>query len=365
MANFGTGYLQGMQIAQMRRQKRRGEQLEQLSKQYFQQPSPSSLSEIATLDPARAMQIAEFQHTQQKIEQLPQQQQIIEGAQLSATILNTPQQARPLAYQRGLAMAEERGIDVSGMPKQYNQEAEFMLRDVINQARDIEKILEPREEPERKITKDIMGRQRYVDTGKLVFPEVKETIKPEALQKQEEKLFKRTQDIRKEYTKESSEFIDTRNSYNRVIASAEKPSAAGDIALLYNYMKMLDPRSTVREGEFATAQNAGAVPDWIRSRYNKVTKGEMLSENIRSDFLDRADKLYTTQEKTQKKLEKQYRNIAKKAGVDEEQAIIDLYRETEKEAKPAVQLDEADPRVQEALRQGYTREEIQQYLGSR
>ena len=38
------------------------------------------------------------------------------------------------------------------------------------------------------------------------------------------------------------------------------PDAAGDMALIFSYMKMLDPNSTVREGEYATAQDAGSIP---------------------------------------------------------------------------------------------------------
>jgi hypothetical protein len=35
-------------------------------------------------------------------------------------------------------------------------------------------------------------------------------------------------------------------------------------------MKMLDPTSVVREGEFATAQNAASIPIKIVNMYNKA-----------------------------------------------------------------------------------------------
>jgi len=87
-------------------------------------------------------------------------------------------------------------------------------------------------------------------------------------------------------------YIDIRDSYNRIIASAKDPSAAGDMALIFNYMKVLDPGSTVREGEFATAQNSAGVPEIIRAQYNKVMSGKRLSTSQRDDFVDRAKKLY-------------------------------------------------------------------------
>jgi hypothetical protein len=38
-------------------------------------------------------------------------------------------------------------------------------------------------------------------------------------------------------------------------------TAASDVALLFNFMKMLDPKSIVRESEFKTAQNMGSLPE--------------------------------------------------------------------------------------------------------
>lgn len=61
-------------------------------------------------------------------------------------------------------------------------------------------------------------------------------------------------------------------------------SAAGDMALIYNYMKVLDPGSAVKEGEYATAEKAGSVPDAIVNLYNKAREGEFLTEKQRADF---------------------------------------------------------------------------------
>ena len=70
-------------------------------------------------------------------------------------------------------------------------------------------------------------------------------------------------------------------------------SAAGDISFIYQYMKMLDPGSVVREGEFATAQNAAGVPERISNMYNRALKGTRLSPAQRQEFLATADQLAT------------------------------------------------------------------------
>ena len=78
------------------------------------------------------------------------------------------------------------------------------------------------------------------------------------------------------------------SAYGRIITSAKEPTAAGDLALIFNYMKMLDPGSTVREGEFANAQNAGGVDTRARSLYNNIREGTRLTAGQRDDFAKRA-----------------------------------------------------------------------------
>lgn len=96
--------------------------------------------------------------------------------------------------------------------------------------------------------------------------------------------------LRSEYEGATKEYRDVKSAYGRVLAS--QPTAAGDLSLIFNYMKMLDPGSAVREGEFANAQNAGSVSTAIRNIYNKMVSGERLSESQRNMFSGQAKSLY-------------------------------------------------------------------------
>lgn len=60
----------------------------------------------------------------------------------------------------------------------------------------------------------------------------------------------------------------------RDIAQADP---AGQMALIFSFMKSLDPSSTVREGEYANAENTRGVPDTIRNWYNKMQSGTFLT----------------------------------------------------------------------------------------
>tara|TARA_R110000751_G_scaffold307812_1_gene431830 strand:- start:19235 stop:20467 length:1233 start_codon:yes stop_codon:yes gene_type:complete len=131
-------------------------------------------------------------------------------------------------------------------------------------------------------------------------------------------------DLRKEFVKAQGDFIKVRDAFGRIRASASDPSAAGDLALIFNYMKVLDPGSTVREGEFATAQNAGGVGQQILGIYNRVNNGERLTESQRSDFLARARKLYSEQERFFERDVDTYRGLAEQYGFDPSRVVPDI-----------------------------------------
>jgi hypothetical protein len=64
-----------------------------------------------------------------------------------------------------------------------------------------------------------------------------------------------------------------------------EPSGAGDMALVFSFMKMLDPGSVVREGEFKTA--AGMNPQYLyfARKWNKFMEGEMFTTKDRLAFI--------------------------------------------------------------------------------
>jgi len=104
--------------------------------------------------------------------------------------------------------------------------------------------------------------------------------------------FKKEKDIRGEFSKETKTFVDINDAYGRIQASGKDPSAAGDLSLIFNYMKMLDPGSVVRESEFATAAASGSLGDRFIAVGTKILKGERLAPAQRADFMNRAGMLY-------------------------------------------------------------------------
>lgn len=128
-------------------------------------------------------------------------------------------------------------------------------------------------------------------------------------------------DLRKEFDALNKDFRDIEGSYVRIQKAAEMPTAAGDIAMVFNYMKMLDPGSVVREGEFATAQNAAGVPDIVRNMYNRAMQGTRLNAEQRKDFLNTANSIYGGMSKRRDESANYYRGLAQDYGLNPDRIV--------------------------------------------
>jgi len=104
--------------------------------------------------------------------------------------------------------------------------------------------------------------------------------------------------FRKEYSDQTKGYQDVKSAYGRILSVGKptKPEQEGpaDIAIIFNYMKMLDPGSIVRDTEFATAENAAGVPDRVRNIWNKTLTGGRLTQSQRDSFIGQAKNLYNS-----------------------------------------------------------------------
>lgn len=126
--------------------------------------------------------------------------------------------------------------------------------------------------------------------------------------------------LRKEYNSrpEVKTFREVQTSFEKIKRAAEKPDAASDLSLIFGYMKMLDPGSTVREGEFANAQNAAGIPDRIANMYNRSMKGERLNPDQRTQFVNQSKNLFESHKTAYDTAVQEYRAVAEMTGIKPE-----------------------------------------------
>lgn len=130
--------------------------------------------------------------------------------------------------------------------------------------------------------------------------------------------------LQDDFARDSKPFVLVRDAYQRVHTSARNPDAAGDLGLIFGYMKMLDPQSVVRETEFANAQNAAGVPDQIRNLWNRVKSGERLNPNQRAQFVGQADKYFQDAVRNQDQVVRQYTGRSSNLGINPKYVVEDL-----------------------------------------
>jgi hypothetical protein len=95
--------------------------------------------------------------------------------------------------------------------------------------------------------------------------------------------FGQTKQLRDAYEKNTAPIRIVAENAAKMKAGFEQQTGQGDVAGIFAFMKVLDPGSVVREGEYATAANAGSnVPNMVLQFYNKAINGERLTNEQRS-----------------------------------------------------------------------------------
>lgn len=138
-----------------------------------------------------------------------------------------------------------------------------------------------------------------------------------------QKAFGQEKDLRGEFTKQSKEFEDALLGFEKVQKAAltKEPSGASDIALVFGFMKVLDPNSVVREGEFATAANAGGAWEVLGNTYNKLLRGELLTPTVRKKFVKQAREQFLPYIDKQEAREASFIGLTSSYGLDPDKVV--------------------------------------------
>lgn len=123
-------------------------------------------------------------------------------------------------------------------------------------------------------------------------------------------------------------------SVDRIINSGV--GGPGDLALVFEFMKALDPTSVVRESEYESAAKSGNIFAGTYARFNGYLKekGGFLPENVKKSFLDITNSKFNVVETQYNNLRSEYRRIAASQGLNPENVAPDLSAAFQEEAQP-------------------------------
>lgn len=165
------------------------------------------------------------------------------------------------------------------------------------------------------------SRKLYRETGDASVLEEK----PQEIAKlSPEDKFQQERALRNDFERSTEEFRGLTDAYGRILVGAEDKSGLGDMTIIFNYMKMLDPDSTVREGEYAEAEDTQGLPEWLLLMYEKsvdVLKGkgsraEVFRDVGRERFVNMTDQLFRQRFATYTRRAEHMTQLAENYGLD-------------------------------------------------
>ncbi|MBR0668267.1 cell wall hydrolase [Roseomonas hellenica] len=138
----------------------------------------------------------------------------------------------------------------------------------------------------------------------------------------DDQTFARSNTLRDEYVKLTEGYRTVEQAYRQVETAARSGSGQGDMAMLYAFVRMLDPTSVVRESEFAMAAQTGSFGERVQGAVQRVLSGERLPSDVRQNFLGEARNILRTRQEEADTLADNYRELARRNSLRPEDVVM-------------------------------------------
>ena len=293
--------------------------LENISAEYLTASTDSGIGPFAPIEQPKSMQLAKVSTGLISPEQEKEIQSKFEPYGVIPSVLEKPPQKTLLSIEKAQPKKEVKiQMPESGDVDTEEQAQQMAYRDIpgFKQGKYTQEVDENgipffRVEPREKMSRSEIAAEQKAEA------EARKAADTGVNFETEKKL-------RDEYVGQTKDFKTIQSAWRSIKTSGGEPSAAGDMSLIFGYMKLLDPGSTVREGEYANAQNAGGVPDRVVASYNKLLNGQILSDSQRKDFLGQAKKQYDSRRGEYGELKKSYTALAKEYGLEPKRVVVEF-----------------------------------------
>lgn len=156
-----------------------------------------------------------------------------------------------------------------------------------------------------------------------------------------EQNFQRENALRDEWLKNgtTTRSQQIKEAHDRLVSAPNTP--AGDMSLIYSLNKIMDPGSTVREGEFANAQATTSAMGQLQSFYRRAMTGQRLTPEQRRDFMNTASQLLAAQRGNQNTFDERYRGLADQYGLNRGNVVLKIFEDPQTGEQKAVPVNKA------------------------
>jgi len=122
------------------------------------------------------------------------------------------------------------------------------------------------------------------------------------------KIFAQENTLRDEFNKKTEPFEKALTAYDKMYRAIESNNSADAYAAVIDFVKTLDPGSTVREGEYMTAKSAGAGGSYgkLKQSIRNLYDGKMTPE-VRKNLLDAGRNLMAAEKASYDRIRQDYK----------------------------------------------------------
>jgi len=135
---------------------------------------------------------------------------------------------------------------------------------------------------------------------------------------------------------------DTATAYQTMYNAATNPTQKGDTTMLYTFFKVLDPQSTVREGEIEMIKQSRSIPEKFKGMAIKLASGQTLLESERADLLNQAYQYVANQQRGVTETIDMYKDYAKAFGLNPEKAVPNPFADIKKPPSKTVMINKKE-----------------------
>lgn len=154
-----------------------------------------------------------------------------------------------------------------------------------------------------------------------------------------EKKFKFEEDLRERYEKNSKEFKQINQAYTGIKATGgADASPVNRVAKVFAFVKMIDPGSVVRDGDFEALRNTRGFamsPDWFKQEVDRVATGAPIKDDTVKQINAAATDIYKAARERDTTTRDTIKRIAKDYNLDESQLFISRQEQTPEEEAAA------------------------------
>jgi hypothetical protein len=227
----------------------------------------------------------------------------------------------------------EEGIEIPVQELKFKQEQEKVQRDLSNS----EKMADPNSDISI-MTRNMLGQVglSHLAKGNISAQDLKNAgIDVDSLlakkiqmdqtaairqQAQESRMDARMSDMAarlapKVQNAEYTRMMELKNQAELIRQASLNPNPQNDAAIIYGFIKTLDPDSAVKEGEIDFTRSARSYPTKLKEAIAKGVKGTLLSEEERKNILDFANRTAGLQKKAWEVSAAPYLRQAEKLGI--------------------------------------------------